>query len=186
MAPGQPPVLFANGILGFTCEAARRIPRARFRITTSDLASSNNTGEMMTVTHGRSRYTRGCRCNDCITAERDYQRNRYRRRRGLPLDPPDHPPLKVVSSEGLREAGPVESAVQAELHTLDAASDRPGLAQAALALARILDNPKAINQQPAAAKVLAGLLGELRKGSAQRRRGNLALVKSMTTSSPLA
>jgi hypothetical protein len=29
------------------------------------------------------------------------------------------------------------------------------LAQAALCLARLMDNPKAINQQPAAAKVLA-------------------------------
>ena len=50
--------------------------------------------------------------------------------------------------------GPVESGVQDEISGL-AADARPGLAQAGLAIARILDdNPKAMTQQPAAAKVL--------------------------------
>ena len=57
---------------------------------------------------------------------------------------------------------------------------RPGLAQAALALARIMDNPRAVNQQPAAAKVLAALLDKLHSASARGRRGGLAVVKSMT------
>jgi hypothetical protein len=35
-----------------------------------------------------------------------------------------------------------------------ASGARPGLAQVALALARILDNPKAVNQQPAATPAL--------------------------------
>ena len=48
------------------------------------------------------------------------------------------------------------------------------------ALARILDNPKAINQQPAAAKVLAALLEKLRSASARGRRGGLAVVREMT------
>ena len=48
------------------------------------------------------------------------------------------------------------------------------------ALARILDNPKAINQQPAAAKVLAALLEKLRSASARGRRGGLAVVRQMT------
>jgi hypothetical protein len=80
--------------------------------------------------------------------------------------------------------GPVEVSVQAEIG--DVVDSRPGLAQVALAMARLLDNPKAVNQQPAAAKVLVTVLDTLRKGSAQGRRGNLALVKSMTTSSPSA
>jgi hypothetical protein len=46
------------------------------------------------------------------------------------------------------------------------------------AMARILDNPKALNQQPAA-KVLAGLLDKLRSASA-RGRGGLAVVRTMT------
>jgi len=48
------------------------------------------------------------------------------------------------------------------------------------ALARILDNPQAINQQPAAAKVLAALLEKLRSASARGRRGGLAVVREMT------
>ncbi|MGO8963739.1 hypothetical protein [Mycobacterium sp.] len=75
--------------------------------------------------------------------------------------------------------GPVESGVAAEISDL-AAEVRPGLAQAALALARILDNPKVVNQQPAAAKVLAGMLDRLRSASAHGRRGGLALVRTMT------
>jgi hypothetical protein len=54
----------------------------------------------------------------------------------------------------------------------------------ALAMARILDNPTSVNQQLAAAKVLVTLLDQLRSASASGRRGKLALVKSMTTSSP--
>jgi hypothetical protein len=61
-----------------------------------------------------------------------------------------------------------------------ASEARPGLAQAALAMARILDNPRAVNQQPAAAKVLGALLDKLRSGSARSPRGNLALVETMT------
>jgi hypothetical protein len=41
-----------------------------------------------------------------------------------------------------------------------------------------------VNQQPAAAKVLGTLLDKLHSASARGRRGNLALVNSMTTSSP--
>jgi hypothetical protein len=57
---------------------------------------------------------------------------------------------------------------------------RPGLAQVALALARLMNNPRAVNQQPAAAKALASLLDQLRQVSAHGRRGNLALVRQMS------
>jgi hypothetical protein len=57
---------------------------------------------------------------------------------------------------------------------------RPGLVAIALAMARILDNPKAVNQQPAAAKVLASLLDKLCQSAARGRRGHLALVRTMT------
>jgi hypothetical protein len=52
--------------------------------------------------------------------------------------------------------------------------------QAALALARILDSPRAANQQPAAAKALVALLDELHSVSARGRRGKLSLVHTMT------
>jgi hypothetical protein len=46
-------------------------------------------------------------------------------------------------------------------------------------MARLLDNPKAVNQQPATAKELAALLERLRSASARGRRGGLALVRTM-------
>ena len=55
--------------------------------------------------------------------------------------------------------------------------------QVALALARIMDNPKAVSQQPAAAKALATMLNQLHTAAARGRRGNLALVRSMTEKS---
>jgi hypothetical protein len=67
----------------------------------------------------------------------------------------------------------------AEINGL-AAETRPGLAQAALALSRILDNPKAVNQQPAAAKVLGALLDKLRQSAAGGHRSHLAVVRMMT------
>jgi hypothetical protein len=47
-------------------------------------------------------------------------------------------------------------------------------------MARLMDNPKAVNQQPAAAKVLAAMLDKLRSASARGRRGGLAVVQTMT------
>ena len=137
----------------------------------------------MTLEHGRTSYTRGCRCNVCRTAERDYQRNRYRRRRGVPVDGPGGSPLIAANADGLGEPGPVESAVQAELRALCATGDRPGLEQIALAMARILDAPMAIPSQPAAAKVLAALLDKLRSASARGPRGRLAVVRTITDAS---
>ena len=128
----------------------------------------------MAARHGTRRgYGEGCRCGDCKDAQRLYQR-RYRERRALRNVTP------VSPNESATEfPGPVESAVNDEIGGL-AADARPGLAQTALALARIMDNPKAVNQQPAAAKVLAALLEKLHSASARGRRGSLSVVRSMT------
>ena len=73
----------------------------------------------------------------------------------------------------------MEAGVIAELEGLAQADARPGLKQTALALARILDSPRAVNQQPAAAAKLADLLDRLRKG-ADARKSRLASVREMT------
>ena len=52
--------------------------------------------------------------------------------------------------------------------------------QVALAVPRVLDNPRAVNQHAAAAKVLSVLLDKLRSVSARGRRGGLAVVRTMT------
>jgi hypothetical protein len=85
-----------------------------------------------------------------------------------------------VASE-LSGPGPVETGVAAELGTLHAASDRPGLAQTALALARLMDDSRAVNQALAAARVLGSLLDKLRSASARGQRGPLAIMREMAT-----
>lgn len=100
----------------------------------------------MTLQHGRTRYTRGCRCEVCKAAERDYQRTRYQRQRGLATDDAadTRPVLTAVTGSDADSSGdgPVVAAVQAELDAAPAAAERPGLAAIALALAAILDDPK--------------------------------------------
>jgi hypothetical protein len=85
--------------------------------------------------HGTRRcYVNGCRCDDSTASNRIYFRQR--RASQMVADPPPSDP------------GPVESGVSAEIAGVTEA--RPGLAQVALAMAKIMDNPKALNQQPAA------------------------------------
>lgn len=133
------------------------------------------TGVDVTVKHGRSRYLAGCRCEVCTTAAREYQRAYYRRRRGL--FPDEKPALSngpVVASDG-----PVVEGVREEVAAARAAVDRPGLAAVALALAAILDNPKHVPTQPAAARQLVAILDQLSKRT--HRRGTLAVVRAMSS-----
>lgn len=135
------------------------------------------------MTHGRTRYARGCRCDVCRAAERDYQRNRYRRQRGLMVDAPDPPKPNGLGSQLVSPSGGcVVAAVRAELDAAPAAIERPGLTAVALALAEILDDKGHVATQPAAARQLVAILGTLSKRT--QRRGKLAAVKSMTTSPP--
>jgi hypothetical protein len=126
--------------------------------------------------HGtRLRYNEGCRCGDCTEANRVYFR---RRRESKLLAPAAIDSLTAAGASQPSEPGPVESAVEAELAGL--AEDRPGLAQVALALARIMDNPKAVSSQASAAKVLIASLDKLHSVGAQNRRGRLSVVRTMT------
>jgi hypothetical protein len=70
--------------------------------------------------------------------------------------------------------------VRAELEAAPTASERPGLAAVALALASILDDPTHLATKPAAARQLVAILGQLSKRA--QRRGKLAVVESMTAS----
>ena len=76
------------------------------------------------------------------------------------------------------EPGPVEAATQEEVSGMS--TTRPAMVAIALAMARLLDNPRVASAQPPAAKVLVSVLETLHRGSAQGRRGNLAVVNSMT------
>lgn len=81
-----------------------------------------------------------------------------------------------VQSESVLEA------VRRELALLSTPATKPGLAAGALAMAKILDDPLALAQHPAAMARLAEVLATLGKG-ANSRRGKLAAVKAMTTAS---
>jgi hypothetical protein len=123
----------------------------------------------MPAQHGtHSRYVQGCRCADCTEAHRAYAALCAERKRDAEAGPPP------------AEMGRVEAAVVVELAGLEQAEARPGLAQLALALARDVDNPKALNQHAAASAKLADLLDKLRKGG-DVRRSRLASVRAMTS-----
>lgn len=137
----------------------------------------------MAAKHGTRRcYVEGCRCDQCKEANTQWGRD-YRARRSAGETgraAPSAPVLELVPPEPAGYPGPVEAGVLEELEGLSQAEERPGLAQAALALARIMDKPTAVNQQPAAAAKLADLLDKLRKGG-DARKSRLASVRSMTS-----
>ena len=130
--------------------------------------------------HGRGRYTKGCRCGVCRTANREYQR-RYRRAKPLQAVPGPEPSAQAAADDPAAPAeGAVTAAVTAQLAGLPEAESRPGLAAAAIRLAELLDRPEAMPQHPAAAGRLVELLEKLGRGSV--KRGRLTLVRSMTES----
>lgn len=138
----------------------------------------------MAAKHGTRRaYVAGCRCDDCKEANRVYQQEYQARRRSGETG---RVPARVVALSSKQAApaadgpGAVERGVSVEIEGLAQAEARPGLAETALALARILDNPRAISQQPAASKSLAEILDRLRRG-ADVRKSRLASVRAMTS-----
>jgi hypothetical protein len=139
----------------------------------------------MAAKHGTlHRYrSEGCRCDDCKAASAAYQRD-LRQRRAAGEPPQKRRPATVFSMNApvaaeSAEPGRVELGVEAEIAGLAQAVLRPGLAQAALELARVLDNPRALGQKAAASKALAELLGVLHKGT-DVRKSRLASVRAMS------
>ena len=119
----------------------------------------------MAARHGTAnRYNQGCRCDACKESHRlraaDYRQRCVSGEVHVVADLPQPAPS---------DPGPVELGVAAEIDGL-ASQARPGLAQAALALARLMDNPRAVNQQPAAAKVLGRTAGKAGAASARPAR----------------
>ena len=100
----------------------------------------------------------------------------HRWRQGRTCGEPSTPTVAVSLSPVTPD--PVEVGVEAEIGS--SAEARPALAQIALALARVMDNSKAVNRQRAAAKVLISLLDKLHRAGASGRRRHLAAVRTMT------
>lgn len=131
----------------------------------------------MPANHGtNSRYAQGCRCDACREGHRLKARE-YSQRKS-PGQLVNSLPPSANAAHVMLLPGPVESGVQAEIGGV--ADARPGLAAVALAMARLLDDPAARNQAPAAAKTLVSVLDALGKVAAPRRRSHLAMVREMT------
>jgi hypothetical protein len=79
----------------------------------------------------------------------------------------------------INNASTCVDAVQQEIDSL--VSPRPGLAAVAVAMAEILDNPKATSSKPPAANQLMRVMEMLRKSSEGARQGRLAAVRSLTS-----
>lgn len=133
--------------------------------------------------HGtRARYKSGCGCTACKLAENEYRKRLRQKKKAGELTPLKSVPAAVEAPPADPVPQPVESVeadVKAELDKLAASVDRTGVAAVAVSMARILDNPVAIAQHPAAAARLMESLDKLRKGG-RRARGKLAAVKDMT------
>ena len=109
----------------------------------------------------------------CVETNRLYMRELRARKRGLTPVPPVEAPTVAEA------AGPVVAAVQADIAALGDLTGYRALAAAAVAMGRILDDPRQVTTQPSAAKQLASLLEVLRRAAAPRR-GRLAVVQAMT------
>jgi hypothetical protein len=128
--------------------------------------------------------------DQCKCAESEYRkglRGRHREEVGEFAAPPvthlslvesdSHAPVTSENVD-ISPANVVEAAVMAEIQALGP-HRRPGLVATAVALARVLDNPKAISTQPAAAGALLNVLNLLHKG-AVGGKPKLATVRRMT------
>ena len=81
--------------------------------------------------------------------------------------------------DGARDVGRVEAAVRGEIAQLGE-HGRQGIAEAAVTLGRLLDNPQAHAQWPAASRALQRLLESLRRDRVVRP-GRLAAVRAMSS-----
>ena len=72
----------------------------------------------------------------------------------------------------------VSQAVAREIEGLAGVDTKPGLVAAAMAMARLLDNPVAIAQHPTAVARLMDVMTDLRKGG-KKDRGKLAAARDM-------
>jgi hypothetical protein len=113
----------------------------------------------MSAQHGtRHRYIDGCRCDDCKAANRDYQRDlRWRHANGEAGQRATVVSLPAAQEPVVSGRGPVERAVTSEIGGLTQADMRPALVEPSR-WRKILDNPGAVSQQPAAAGKLADIL----------------------------
>lgn len=165
------------------------------------------------ITHGRSGYARGCGCDVCRGAEREYQQQRkamgLQPRNGRSVRDPRSKQerqieakatkLRVINGGGDDDGeddtqqsapkrkgkamGATEEAVVEECGALSIAVERPAMVMQARSLARILDDEKQIGLWPTTSRMLTQILNDLRGNSKKKSKGRLARVQGMTKGS---
>lgn len=136
----------------------------------------------MKIAHGtRAGYKKGCRCEPCTAANREYFRA-YRAAKctGLATVTPLKAVAAQVSQETHREPGPNELAVIEQTAQSAAAAVQPATVAMALTMARVLDDEKSRAMHPQATRQLHALLTSLAPAK-RKSRGRLARVQSMTS-----
>lgn len=144
----------------------------------------------MAVHGSRQCYADGCRLPECKAAQAQYRREHKARQLGVVSEFPRAGRRPGTAAEqsavvaaqvvpaSCGRVGPTEQATVDELALLTSAETRKAIAAGALVIARLLDNPNAVNQHSAALKTLQSVMADLRQGSTQRK-GRLASVQSM-------
>lgn len=146
--------------------------------------------------HGIAKYNAGCRCDVCKKATSEYHRARRRRLAEATGDPsvPMGAGLRVIngaSDEALTSDNTDydgrPSAVASVLKAIELLGEhkRPDLEAGALAMAAILDNPKAVSTQPAALAKMSDVMAQLRK-STDAKKSRLTAIRSMTSTNTAA
>jgi hypothetical protein len=105
----------------------------------------------VSIDHGLRGYRNsGCRCDICLEAHAQYQKQYRARRKKTKGDV--H--AETVANGPVGVVGAVERAVKAELKTLSSAAQKPSLAAAAIAMAKILDDHTLATSHPSSARQL--------------------------------
>lgn len=144
------------------------------------------------ITHGRSGYGRGCMCDICREAEREYQLARkadggasadnvhqLRSIGGVQQVP--KPKTRTTTNGWDGEIGLMEQAVIDECEGLSLAAERPAMVMAARLQARLCDDHKSQGLWTSASRQLTAILNDLRGNSKRKTKGRLAQVQRMTT-----
>lgn len=130
--------------------------------------------------HGtRTCYNDGCRCDKCKIAEANYQKKRRHGTDDATVVSLPGAASDVVDNPEPKPIGPCEAQAIATLANTPATVKRPDLFQAALAMARIMDNPVTVAQHVQAAARYTDISALLMKG-ADDRKSRLAAVREMS------
>ena len=108
-----------------------------------------------------------CRCDVCREANAKYSRDKRAKERG------EDPAAAVMQLQLPLPSDSVEAAIRTELASYTATALRPGLTKLLLAMARVIDDPRARAQHASVARQIQLGLERIRSQSVTRRHSSL-------------